>query len=230
MMDIKIQASDELLASAEYLMNFDFANRLLTQRRYSKDKLYSLHEPDVECIAKGKAHKKYEFGCKVGVVATSRNCFILSSLAFHGVPYDGHTLAQNLAQAESVITDLGEIKDAYADQGYRKHNYDADEITVNIVKSGWRKLDKALRKWLGRRSAIEPVIGHLKTDCRLSRNFLKGKDGDETNAILSAAGYNMRKLIAYIFCCIPKNCFILKFIAKILSNLTNQQKRICFNM
>ncbi len=225
--DIRNKASHELLVSDEFLMSCDLVERLLSQSRYSKNKIYSLHEQDVECISKGKSHKIYEFGCKVGLVTTSRKCFVLSSLAFHGSPYDGHTLAQNLYQANSVVENIGKIQDAYVDQGYRKSNYEG-VIKINIVKRGWRKLDRSVRKWLGRRSAIEPVIGHLKSDCRLSRNYLKGKEGDRTNAILSAAGYNMRKLIVHIFCSKLIYCINLDIIAKFLSNFCTKKQIIIF--
>ncbi len=228
MRDIKRKSSIEINEQFEFNRLIEFANRLLNQNRNSKNKLYSLHEPDVECIAKGKAHKKYEFGCKVGIVTTSRNCYILSSLAFHGAPYDGHTLNQNISHAKNIIAGLGNIKQTCVDQGYRKHNLTDNEIAVNIVKRGWRKeKNRTLRKWLKRRSSIEPVIGHLKTDNRLGNNYLKGKQGDRVNALLCACGYNMRKLIAHIFYACFKSCIILNIIDNIEKKET-QIKKIVF--
>ncbi len=169
------------------------ARRLYEQKRNDKNKLYSLHAPEVECISKGKAHKKYEFGCKVGVVTTSKDNFVIGSMAFHGNPYDGHTLKESISQAEK----LGKFtaKEIYVDKGYRKHNYEGSAV-VHMARSGMKKLKRSLGKWLRRRSAIEPVIGHMKNDGRLGRNYLLGKEGDKMNAILCGAGHNMRKLLA----------------------------------
>ena len=215
--DVQRKLIPEALVSDQFIECFDLAERLLMQHRNSKNKIYSLHEPDVDCISKGKSHKKYEFGCKVGVVATSKSCFILSSLAFHGAPYDGHTLAQNMEQAERITDGLASIENVFVDQGYRKHNYTDSNASVNILKRGWRKTAGVLRRWYSRRSAVEPVIGHMKSDCRLDRNYLKGKEGDQINAILSACGFNMRKLLAHIFCFSWEYCQINEIIAK-LSN------------
>jgi len=171
----------------------EMANRLLLQKRSDSGKLYSLHAPEVECISKGKAHKKYEFGCKVGVAATSKDNFVVGVQAFHGNPYDGHTLNGSVSQAER----LGKFKakEIYVDMGYRKHDYEGEAV-VHVARRGLRKVKHSLRKWLKRRSAIEPVIGHMKNDGRLGRNYLLGEEGDRMNAILCGAGHNMRKLLA----------------------------------
>ncbi len=172
------------------------ADRLLAQERNSKNKLYSIHAPEVECIAKGKAHKKYEFGCKVGIVSTSRDNWIVGIKAFHGNPYDGHTLKQFMARTKE-ITGV-QPKYIHADKGFRGHDYQGP-ATVEITgekrgkQSRWKKL------WRRRRAAIEPIISHTKHDNRMKRNYLKGKNGDEINATLSACGYNIRKLIRAFF-------------------------------
>lgn len=174
------------------------AERLLKQEKHSKNKLYSIHAPEVECISKGKAHKRYEFGCKVSLASTSRNNWIVGVEALHNNPYDGHTLNQTIKKAESN-TGM-RIKNAYVDLGYRGHNYEGPG-KVHIVDSRkMKKLTRSVRNWFRRRSAIEPVIGHLKSDNRMQRNQLKGKDGDHINAVLSACGYNMRKLMAVFLC------------------------------
>lgn len=174
------------------------ARRILSQKRHDKNKVYSLHAQEVECISKGKARKKYEFGCKVSVAATSRECFVMGMKAYHGNPYDGHTLDDAVLQAES-ISGL-KAKEIYVDRGYRGHDYRGD-AEVRIAGRGRRRLKASLRKWLKRRSAIEAVIGHAKTDGRLGKNYLLGRHGDEINAILSGCGYNMRKLLrALLFC------------------------------
>jgi IS5 family transposase len=168
------------------------ARRLLAQKRTDSNKLYSLHEPHVECIAKGKAHKRYEFGCKASFVSAARSNWILGAKAFHGNPYDGHTLAAALAQS-ARLTGVA-ARQAVCDLGYRGHDY-TGACDVQIVKRHRKGLPKAMRRWWKRRSAIEPVIGHLKAESRMDRNRLAGKAGDRLNAILSACGFNLRKLL-----------------------------------
>jgi IS5 family transposase len=172
------------------------ARRLLSQRRGDKNKLYSLHAPEVECIAKGKAHKKYEFGCKVGVVTTTERNWMVGIEAFHGNPYDGHTLEGSLKSMRRVTGVQPRI--ANCDKGYRGHGYEGE--TVIHVAGGRRGRGTFLSRLLyKRRSAIEPMIGHLKSDHRMERNHLKGKQGDKINAVLAAAGYNLRKLLRAFF-------------------------------
>jgi IS5 family transposase len=174
------------------------SERLLTQQKHDKNKLYSIHSPEVECIAKGKAHKRYEFGCKVSVATTSRDNWVVGIKAHHGNPYDGHTLGSILDQAKRLTG--WDIKEAYCDRGYRGHNYEGD-TNINFAGQKNRKypLSRTLRKWLKRRNAIEPKIGHLKTDNKLDRNYLKGKEGDKINALLSGCGANLRKLLKAFF-------------------------------
>lgn len=171
------------------------ADRVLSQERESKNKIYSIHETDVECISKGKIHKKYEFGCKVGFVTSAVTNWILGAKAFHGNPYDGHTLKENLEQVKR-ITGI-ELEQATCDMGYRKHDYDGN-CTIHLVNRYRKKIPKSIRRWWKRRSAIEPVIGHVKQDNRMNCNRLKGKLGDKLNAILSACGFNFRKLLRAI--------------------------------
>ena len=167
------------------------AKRLLQQRRYSKNKIYSIHEPQVECIAKGKAHQRYEFGCKVGFSVTAKGNWIIGAQAFSDNPYDGHTLKQSLKQTER-LTNI-KIQQATCDQGYRGHG--VEDTNVMIVPQRKNKAGKAIRHWWRRRNAIEPIIGHSKSDHRLNRNQLAGELGDQLNAILSACGFNIKKLI-----------------------------------
>ena len=174
-------------------IQLQLAQRLLTQTRTSRNKLYSIHAPEVECIAKGKAHKKYEFGCKASFVTTSKNNWIVGAQALHGNPYDGHTLAAALAQTER-LTGV-KLKAAVCDQGYRGHNYEGSAV-VHVVRKIPKHATRALKRLLRRRAAIEPSIGHMKSDNRLQRNQLTEKEGDRINAILAAAGYNFRKLLA----------------------------------
>jgi len=171
------------------------AHRLLVQVRDSKNKIYSVHAPEVECIAKGKAHKRYEFGCKASVATTSKNNWIVGAHALHGNPYDGHTLEGAIAQIERLTaTTPGNVM---VDQGYRGHKY-AGRATVHVVRTIPKKATRAIRRMLKRRAAVEPTIGHLKSDHRMSRNHLTGKAGDKINTLLAAAGYNLRKLLRWI--------------------------------
>jgi IS5 family transposase len=160
------------------------ARRLLAQQRQDREKLYSVHAPEVECLAKGKVQKRYEFGCKVSVASTSRGNWIVGARALHGNPYDGHTLGDALQQV---------------DLGYRGHGVEAESM-IHVVPHKRRHLAKSLRRWMNRRAAIEPVIGHLKSEHRMERNRLKGRVGDQLNAVLSACGFNLRKLLRAFFC------------------------------
>ena len=165
------------------------------QKRDNKNKLYSLHAEEVECISKGKAHKKYEFGCKVSVATTSKDNFVVGIQALPDNPYDGHTLKAAVSQGER----LGEFeaKELFVDRGYRGHDYEGKAL-VHVARQGLSKVKGSLRKWLKRRSAIEPVIGHMKNDGRLGRNYLLGAEGDKINALLCGAGHNIRKLLAWL--------------------------------
>jgi transposase, IS5 family len=171
------------------------AERLLAQTRTSKNKLYSVHAPEVECISKGKAHKRYEFGCKTSVATTSNSNWIVGTQALHGNPYDGHTLSGAIEQVERLT---GRTPgDVMVDQGYRGHGY-AGSAIVHVVRTIPKRATRAMRRMLKRRAAIEPVIGHMKSDNRMNRNYLTGQAGDKINAVLSAAGYNLRKLLRWL--------------------------------
>jgi len=166
------------------------AKRLIVQERDSKDKIYSIHEPHVQCIAKGKAHQRYEFGCKAGFVVTSKGNWIVGAQAFNGNPYDGHTLQQSLTQAEQLTGT--KIQRAVCDLGYRGHGITETEISV--VPRWKNHATRAIRKWWRRRNAIEPIIGHQKSEHRLNRNQLAGALGDQLNVIFAACGFNFKKL------------------------------------
>ena len=168
----------------------EIARRILTQQRHDKGKVYSMHAPEVECIAKGKAHKPYEFGIKVGVVSTNKESFVIGMKSLPGNPYDGHTLKTSLAQVERLTGTLP--REAYVDRGYKGHGVDGATIWIAGAKRG---VTASIKKKLKRRNAVEPVIGHMKNDGRLGRNFLKGEAGDAINALLCGAGHNLRKIL-----------------------------------
>lgn len=173
------------------------AHRLYTQQKTDAKKLYSVHAPEVECLAKGKVTKRYEFGCKAGVASTSKGNWIIGAKAWPGNPYDGHTLSVALEQIKRITGPVP--KEAYVDMGYRGHGV-SGETNINVVKRKLRDLPKSVRRWMNRRAAIEPKIGHLKSDHRMDRNRLKGILGDQLNVLLAACGSNLRKLLRAFFC------------------------------
>jgi IS5 family transposase len=152
----------------------------------------------VDCISKGKARTPYEFGVKVGIASTLSGNLIVGARAFHGNPYDGHTLNEQLEQATILMQDsAAKPTTAFVDLGYR--GVDAQNPDVHIVHRGKSKrISEQERKQLKRRQAIEPIIGHLKADHRMDRCHLKGETGDRLHAVLCAAGYNIRWLLRMI--------------------------------
>ncbi|WP_342226201.1 IS5 family transposase [Rickettsia endosymbiont of Urophora cardui] len=160
------------------------------KKQYKEDNkvLYSFHAPEVECIGKGKRNKPYEFGNKVAVVVSGRRNFVLSAKSFHNNPYDGHTLHQSFEAVESV-TGI-KIKKSFVDLGYSGSNV-KEKSKVYTPKTR-KKLLQEDKSMIKRRSAIEPIIGHLKQYGRMGRNFLKGMIGDIINPIISAIGLNLR--------------------------------------
>ena len=168
-------------------------SRLLRQTPKSTGKIYALHEPEVDCISKGKARVRYEFGCKVSVATTLAGGFVVGMRSLPGNPYDGHTLAEALEQVE-ILTDR-RPRLAVVDRGYRGHGVEDTQVLISGTRRG---LTPAWRKLLRRRSAIEPEIGHMKTDGRLARCALKGTIGDALFAVLCGCGHNLRKILAHL--------------------------------
>ena len=164
--------------------------RIFRQQRHDSPKLYSVHAPEVECIAKGKAHRPYEFGCKVAIVTTSKNNWVVGVEAVHENPYDGATLAPALSQVERLTQVRPEA--AFVDRGFKGTTHHPEDVAVYV--SGRKRLTRTLKALLRRRAAIEPVIGHLKHDHRMERNHLLGQEGDRINALLTGCGFNLRKL------------------------------------
>jgi transposase, IS5 family len=177
------------------------AQRVHAQQRGQRGpKVYSLHAPEVECIGKGKAHRPYEFGVKVSIattVAPSRGGqFVLAAKALPGSPYDGHTLSAVIPHIEGIVGN--EIKRVIADKGYRGHGLPTPYNMRVFVSEQKRGVTPAIKRELKRRSAVEPVIGHLKSDHRMDRNFLMGTQGDAANAVLAAVGYNFARLLGWL--------------------------------
>lgn len=177
------------------------AERVLSQdRRQRGRKVYSLHAPEVECIGKGKAHRPYEFGVKVSVATTVKRSaggqFVAHVAALPGNPYDGHTLATVIPQMQALLGNV--IDRIITDAGYRGHNAPPEHKFKVYTAGQKRRVTEHIKREFKRRSAIEPVIGHLKNDHRMGRNYLAHSSGDAINAVLAAAGYNFRRLIAWL--------------------------------
>ncbi len=177
------------------------AGRVLDQKQRQRGpKVYSLHAPEVECIGKGKAHRPYEFGVKVSVATTLSHAkggqFVAHVKALPGNPYDGHTLATVIPEMEALVGNT--IERILADKGYRGHNAPLD-YKFRVFTSGQkRRMTPKIKRELRRRSAVEPVIGHLKSEHRMGRNYLWHRQGDAANAVLAAVGYNFRRLIRWL--------------------------------
>jgi IS5 family transposase len=206
--DVMRQVAGDVELSIRFAPLLGLVERLLVQERTSKNKLYSLHAPEVVCIAKGKAHRPYEFGSKVAVAVTNREGFVLASKSLEGNPYDGHTLSATVEQVTALSgVDPDRI---YVDQGYRGHDY-AHKERVFITRQR-RGLTPTIKRELRRRSAIEPMIGHMKQDGRLGRNHLLGAAGDAVNALLVAAGHNLRLILNWL------RLFVAWFLAALMSS------------
>jgi IS5 family transposase len=168
------------------------------QQRQRGWKLYSFHAPEPECIGKGKASAPYEFGVKVSIVTTNVRAtggqFVLHAKALPDNPYDGHTLREVIEETQKLTG--CEIERGYVDKGYRGH--DTENPRRVFISGQKRGVFGAIKRELRRRSAIEPVIGHLKAEGHLGRCYLKGRAGDAANAILSAVGYNFRRILAWM--------------------------------
>jgi IS5 family transposase len=151
--------------------------------------IYSFHAPEVECIGKGKLNKPYEFGNKVGIAVSGRSNFVLGIKSFHGNPYDGHTLDQTVVELRKLSPETSKI---FVDLGYTGHNFkEKGKVFTAKSKKTLSNDDKKMQK---RRSAIEPIIGHLKNFGRMGRNYLKGVVGDIVNPLISAVGLNLRRI------------------------------------
>jgi transposase, IS5 family len=175
------------------------ARRVREQRQKQRGpKVYSLHAPEVECIGKGKAHRPYEFGVKVSVATTLRPCtggqFVAHVAALPGNPYDGHTLAKVVPAIEAQ--NGARLARIIADKGYRGHHAPSGRRV--LISGQKRGVTPAIKRELRRRAAVEPAIGHLKSDHRMDRNHLAGSAGDAANVVLAAVGYNFRRLLAWL--------------------------------
>ena len=191
----KIEGQPDLVQAFE--PKLERIKQFLAQKPNDKNKIYALHAPEVECIAKGKARTRYEFGVKVSIAVTNARAnggqFVVGIRAVPGLPYDGHTLKDQIAQVER-LTGVA-VTRAYVDKGYRGHGLETPDVHVSQSPV---KRSPTIKRELRRRSAIEPIIGHAKSDGLLERNRLAGTRGDAINAILVGAGHNIRLLLAWL--------------------------------
>jgi len=190
--ELRRKLSKELLQ--KYEEELKLFEQVLSQQKGDKNKIYSLHEPKVYCMSKGKAHKRFEFGSKVSIVLTKNSGIAVGAYNFEENIYDGHTLPEVLAQTKRLTGK--EPKVAIVDRGYRGVTKLGNTEIIkpkNPKKSATPYEKTKARKRFRRRAAIEPVIGHLKQDFRLSRNYLKGTKGDMFNVLLAATAYNLAK-------------------------------------
>ena len=196
----KLEGNIDLLHEIALNRMLALARQVLGQQQHQRGpKVYSLHAPEVECIGKGKAHRPYEFGVKVSVATTLAHAkggqFVTHVKALPGNPYDGHTLKTVIPDMEALIGNV--IERVLADKGYRGHNAPPD-YGFRVFTSGQkRRVTPNIKRELRRRSAVEPVIGHLKSEHRMGRKYLWHRQGDAANAVL-AAGYNFRRLVRWL--------------------------------
>jgi IS5 family transposase len=217
--------------NSQYQSELELFKKVLNQKKDDKHKVYSLHEPEVECISKGKEAKKYEFGNKVSIITTQTTGVIVGAMSFRN-PYDGHTLQPAIDQAEKLL-ERNSIKTATVDRGYRGVSK-INEVVIQSPKPFNNKTQtkykqNKLKKQFSRRAAIEPMIGHLKSDHRMKRNFYKGITGDAINVMLSAAAFNFKRMMrkwSSSFWLFFYRCFISPIIS-FFSQVIYSQKEIC---
>ena len=197
--DIRRKIADQTGVEVAFEWPLSRAAQIRSQQQRQRGwKLYSFHAPEVECIGKGKASAPYEFGVKTSIVTTNARApggqFVLHTKTLPGNPYDGHTLRAVIEDTQKLIG--REIERAYVDKGYRGH--DTTNPRRVFISGQKRGVHGAIKRELKRRSAIEAVIGHMKADGHLGRCYLKGREGDAANAILTAVGHNLRLVLTWL--------------------------------
>jgi IS5 family transposase len=199
--DIARKTAGNEALSEIFAWPLSLSRRVLEQNRHQRGrKVYSLHAPEVECIGKGKAHRPYEFGVKVSVATTLHRSkggqFVAHVAALPGNPYYGHTLAKVIPAIEMLLGNV--LERIFTDAGYRGHNA-PPEYKFRVFNAGQKRhVTPQIKRQMRRRAAVEPVIGHLKAEHRMGRNYLAHPAGDAINAVLAAAGYNFRLLIRWL--------------------------------
>lgn len=199
--DIARKIDGDTWRESKFARLLALARRVREQERGQRGhKIYSLHAPEVECIGKGKPHKPYEFGVKISLATTLKHGkggqFVTHAQALPGNPYDGHTLAAVIPNMERLVGNT--LERLHADAGYRGHNAPPDYQFRVYTSRQKRRLTPQIKREMRRRAAIEPVIGHLKNEHRMGRNYLHHSHGDANNAVLAAVGYNFRLLVRWL--------------------------------
>jgi len=202
-----------------YREQLELFQRVIDQKVKDKNKVYSIHEPEVSCIAKGKAHKKYEYGSKTVISSLPRSNIVVGVVSFPGNPHDSQTLERALGQSEKIVG--REFETAIVDRGFRGKKRVGNTVVVipgpANGNSPYQKRKK--RKQCQSRAAIEPVIGHIKHDHRMLRNYLKGFNGDQINAILAGAAFNFKRLLRKIM---PKNIWLIRIFNSLTAKKNNE--------
>jgi IS5 family transposase len=188
--------------------------RLLRQTPKGPNKIYALYEPEVDCISKGRARVRNEFATLVSIATTLAGGFVVGMRSMPGNPYDGHTLPDALQQVETLTGSHPSL--AVVDRGYRGHEVQGTRVLISGTRRG---LTPRLVRLLRRRSAIEPEIGHMKTDGRLARCALKGTLGDAIFAVLCGCGHNIRKILDYL------RALSHALLASLIHAITQQESR-----
>jgi len=186
--DRKVQGKADVETKFKNLR--EIAGNLILQKKKTKNKIYSIHEPHVYCIAKGKARTPYEFGTKVPFVVTQKKGIVLVADALEKNEYDGHTLSKSLEKAEN--TSKVTIKQVLVDKGYKKHGIEEKKVYMSGQRRG---ITNYMKRQMRQRSSIEAHISHMKNDGKLGVSFLSGLEGDKVNAIFCAVGHNLRTII-----------------------------------
>lgn len=191
-----VRELERKLPAGQYATELILFQQVLSQKRNDHNKIYSLHEPHVQCISKGKEHKKYEFGSKVSITTTKKSGVIIGAINIEKNDYDAHTLDPALEQQQRLTGRT--LQKAFVDRGYRGVNQ-IRGTQICTPKPFAEKLStyqqQKMKNGFRRRAAIEPRISHLKSDYRLSRNFYKGIFGDNINVMLSAAAMNFKRMM-----------------------------------
>jgi IS5 family transposase len=218
--------SESPTALAHLNTRLERAERIHQQRPKDKNKLYAWHAPEVECIAKGKARQPYEFGVKASIAVTHKSGLRVGARTFPGNPYDAHILSAQLEQTRILLEDIGrEPKEVIVDLGFR--GVDQDHPQVDILHRGQSKsLTRKQRLWLKRRQAVEPAIGHLKSDHRRDRCGLQGERGAR-HAVLCAVGYKLRWRLRAMVRLGLKAVFLRLFLRALMGLLYGNHSRSC---
>ena len=210
--ELRRKLSEPMLA--KHGTNIEIFERVLAQKKDDKNKIYSLHTLEVACIAKGKIHKKYEFGSKVSLSTTQKSNVIVAAVSFQGNPNDNKTLEKTLDQQERMTG--VRAKNAFVDRGYKSREIGGTQVIAPGNGKGKTKYEKSkLRKCFRRRAAIEPLIGHSKSDFGMDRNYLKGETGDRINAMLAATASNFKNWMRNA---LKQLILVLNFIKQIWHN------------